>query len=245
LLKNLRNMLEAGVDVELIEAAIHARKGARKMLPFRYVAAARHAPTLTSAIDRALCATIQDMHPLSGETWVLVDVSGSMDDLLSGKSDLTRMDAACALAAIVPGKVRMFSFSDRCVEVPHKRGLLGIEAIKRSQIHSGTMLGTSVRDLNARMQRANAKGRLIVISDEQSHDPVGDPWIDKAYMINVASYQNGVAYGPRWVNISGFSEGVLKYIAALENEKQWIDNRSEDEFDDTEEGDSEGTGYYG
>lgn len=35
-------------------------------------------------------------------------------------------------------------------------------------------------------------------------------------MINVASYRNGVGYG-KWTHIDGFSEGVLKFIHALED----------------------------
>jgi 60 kDa SS-A/Ro ribonucleoprotein len=42
LLRNLRNMAQAGVDEGLVKAAIVARKGgAQRVLPFRYVAAAR------------------------------------------------------------------------------------------------------------------------------------------------------------------------------------------------------------
>lgn len=41
LLRNLRNMQEAGCDPELVRDAILARKGADRVLPFRYVAAAR------------------------------------------------------------------------------------------------------------------------------------------------------------------------------------------------------------
>ena len=47
LLRNLRGMLAAGVDVPLIEHAILARQnGAHRVLPFRYIAAARAAPQL-------------------------------------------------------------------------------------------------------------------------------------------------------------------------------------------------------
>ena len=45
--------------------------------------------------------------------------------------------------------------------------------------------------------------RLIVITDEQSHDPVPDPAAKHAYLINVASYRNGVGYG-RWTHIDGW-----------------------------------------
>ena len=56
--------------------------------------------------------------------------------------------------------------------------------------------------------------RLIVITDEQSADPV-DPPIGRGYMINVSVNQTGIGYGP-WMHINGFSEAVVQYIAALE-----------------------------
>jgi 60 kDa SS-A/Ro ribonucleoprotein len=212
LLRNLRNMIESGVDERLLRDAIVARKGARRVLPFRYVAAARAVPQLESAIDKALCAAIGEMPSLPGRTFVLVDVSGSMEGRMSRKSDLTRMDAAATLAAIIPGDVRMFSFSNEVVEVPARRGMAGVDAIVRSQQHGGTYLGAAVKKLNRRPH-----DRLIVITDEQSHDQVPDPVAPHAYMLNVAAYRNGVGYG-RWTHIDGFSEAVLRFIAEHERE---------------------------
>jgi len=40
--------------------------------------------------------------------------------------------------------------------------------------------------------------------------------MSKAYMINVATYQHGVGYGP-WNRIDGFSEAILEYILQLED----------------------------
>jgi hypothetical protein len=58
--------------------------------------------------------------------------------------------------------------------------------------------------------------RLIVITDEQSHDWVPSPVADRAYLINVASYERGVA-GGSWTRIDGFSENVIRYIAEVES----------------------------
>jgi hypothetical protein len=43
---------------------------------------------------------IKEMPHLPGKTVLLLDVSGSMDSPLSGKSDLTRIDATCGLAML-------------------------------------------------------------------------------------------------------------------------------------------------
>jgi 60 kDa SS-A/Ro ribonucleoprotein len=214
ILRNLRNMLQSGVDRHLIVQAIRARKGADKVLPFRFVAAARHAMELEPVLDEALIAGIESMPNLPGKTIVLVDVSGSMGERLSSKSDLTRMDAAAALASIIKcDSLRVFTFSHNLVEVPPRRGMAGIDAVVRSQPHGGTYLGAAMQEINK-----IPHDRLVVITDEQSHDGVRDPVCNKAYLINVASNRNGVGYG-RWTHIDGFSESVLSWIHAAENPK--------------------------
>jgi 60 kDa SS-A/Ro ribonucleoprotein len=212
LLRNLRNMIQAGVDSDLVRDAILARKGgAERILPFRFVAAARYAPQYEPALDASLCQTIDAGEALPGKTIVLVDVSGSMDATLSGKSEMTRMDAAATLASMIKGNLRVITFSNSVVEVPPRRGMAGVQAIVNSQGHGGTDLGGAMKAVNQLPH-----DRLIVITDEQSHTDVIDPVAKRAYMINVASYQNGVGYG-RWVHIDGFSEQVLKFIQELEN----------------------------
>lgn len=214
LLRNLRNMEQAGVDRKLIGDAIVARKGgAHRLLPFRYLSAARAVPSFEPQLDKALTEAINEMPTLKGTTLVLVDVSGSMNwGQISAKSDLSRMDAAACLGAIVNGEdVRVFSFANSVVEVPARKGMSGVDAIIRSQSHGGTDLGGAIRKMNT-----IAHDRLIVITDEQSQSRVPNPVAERAYLINVASYQNGIGYRNGWTHIDGFSEAVLKYIHASE-----------------------------
>lgn len=210
LLRNLRNMAQAGVDAEVVRNAIVARKGAHNVLPFRYVAAARAAPQYEPYLDEALCASIDSLPGLTGETFVLVDVSGSMGAKLAGKSDLTRIDAAATLASIIPGRVRVFAFDTGVREVPPRRGMAGVDQLKRL-VGGGTYLGRAVEHVNTLKH-----DRLIVITDEESADRVPAPVAKHAYMINVAQAKNEVGYG-KWVRIAGFSENVLRYIAENEN----------------------------
>lgn len=212
LLRNLRGMDEAGVDADRIRRAILARKGASRVLPFRYVAAARAVPRYEPVLDEALSAAVEAMPILEGETIVLVDVSGSMDQPLSQRSDLTRLDAAATLASIIHGRTRVFTFSDTVVEVPPRRGMAGVEAIRRSQPHRSTWLGRAVQEVSRYRH-----DRIIVITDEQSHDTVGAAGVDRAYMINVASSERAVGHGA-WTRISGFSENVLSWIHEKERD---------------------------
>lgn len=219
LVRNLRGMLEAGVDDTLVRQAILARKGgAEKLLPFRFTAAARAAPVFERELDTSLLANIAAMPKLEGKTVVLVDVSGSMESKMSAKSDMTRMDAAATLASVINGDVRVFSFSNDMKEVPPRKGMAGVDAIISSQSHGGTELGRAVR-----ATAGIPHDRLIVITDEQSHDVVHSPPKDvKSYLINVASNRNGVAYGGWTAHIDGFSESVIKFIYELEasNERE-------------------------
>jgi len=213
LLRNLRNMKDVRVTEQLILDSL-AEMNVKRILPFRFIAAARYAPQWESAIEEAMLRCIAEQPKLKGKTVVLVDVSGSMEDPLSGKSDMTRMDAACGVAICardLSEAVAIYSFSEHCVRVPDRRGFALRDAIEDSQSHYSTYLGAAIKYIDAQEQY----DRLIVITDEQSHDRVGASK-GRSYMINVAPYQNGVGYGD-CVHIDGFSESVLRYIHEYES----------------------------
>jgi 60 kDa SS-A/Ro ribonucleoprotein len=213
LLRNLRNMREAGVDESLVLAGLGAMNIAR-VLPFRFLAAARYAPQWEEALEQAMLRSLVDQPKLRGRTIVLVDISGSMTAPLSRRSEMRRTDTAYGLAVLVREiceQVAVFSFSDRVVEVPARRGFALRDAIDASQPHSGTLLGNAVEWLNT----SERYDRLIVITDEQAHDRVPAPK-GKGYVINVASYKNGVGYG-KWTHIDGWSDSVIEYIRLLES----------------------------
>jgi TROVE domain-containing protein len=212
LLRNLRNLREAGVEEGLVVAALGAMNTAR-VLPFRFLAAARYAPQGEEALEQAMLKCVAGQGKLAGKTVVLVDVSGSMTAPLSRRSEMLRTDAAYGLAVLlreIGEKVSVFSFSDSLIEVPARRGFALRDAIDASQRHNSTQLGKAVDELN----RKHSYDRLIVISDEQAQDTVSAPK-GKGYVINVASYKNGVGYG-KWTHIDGWSESVVEYIRALE-----------------------------
>jgi hypothetical protein len=215
LLRNLRNMHQAGVDVGVVAESLKFGATKSKALPFRFVAAARAVPMWEPYIDEAMILALGGIEKLPGMTVVLVDVSGSMSVKLSEKSDLTRIDAAASLAVLVRGiaeQCRVVTFSNAVVEVPPRAGMALIDAINGSQPHQGTYLGQAVKLVNDNI----GYDRLIVITDEQTADSVPAPK-GKGYMINVATNKNGVGYGS-WVKINGFSESVVRYIAEVEKQ---------------------------
>ncbi len=217
-LRNLRLMLAAGVPPKLV--AERLEKGIARALPFRFVTAARHAPKLEEAIEKAMLKGIAGFETLPGVTGLVVDVSGSMNYRLAKKGETTRMDAAAGVAILLREKAEEFrvaTFSDTCVALPSRRGFALRDAIVGSQAHSGTYLKRALTTLQA-WNDWNDVDRVIVITDEQSHDGILSSWTKQAYVINVAPYKSGISYGSGWTHIDGWSERVLDYIAAIEGE---------------------------
>jgi hypothetical protein len=215
LLRNLRNLHTAGVSEELVLSSLAALKTDR-VLPFRFLAAARSAPQWEQALEEAMFRALEGRErSLAGHTVLLVDVSGSMESPISQRSEMRRTDAAYGLAILlreVAEKATIFTFSTAAKLVPSRRGMALRDAMEQSQAHGGTNLGASLKQVEAEVREGY--DRLVVITDEQSHDTVGTPK-GKGYVINVASAKNGVGYG-EWTHIDGWSEAVVDYIAELE-----------------------------
>src|SRR4029077_3377767 len=142
MLRNLRNMKQAGVDESLVLDSIKSMNTGR-VLPFRFLAAARYTPQWEESLERAMLASIAEQEKLPGRTVLLVDVSGSMMAALSGRSEMLRTDAAYGLAILlreICEKAMTFTFSDNLVEVAPRRGFALRDALHMSQPHSGTYL---------------------------------------------------------------------------------------------------------
>lgn len=213
LLRNLRNMKDAGVPDALVRSALATMKTER-VLPFRFISAARVMPMLEDALETAMFKCLAGAEKFPGRTVVMVDVSGSMDGPISAKSDLTRMDAACGVAMLlreVCETVAVISFSDTAVGIAPRRGFALREAIIRSQSHQGTYTGAAINIVNQ-----EPHDRIVIITDEQTHDVYPSPITPLAYVINVGAYKNGVGYG-KWNHIDGWSEACIDYIRAVES----------------------------
>lgn len=212
-LRNLRNMVNAGIAESTIRA--YAKQlDVTKVLPFRYIAAARIVPQFEDMLEEMMLRSLEKHEKLPGKTVLLIDVSGSMfGTKVSAKSDLDRFDAAAALAILcreICEEVEIYSFSNSTVRVSPRRGFALIEAIRDSQSHSGTATGAAVRSINA-----NTKyDRLVIFTDEQSHDSVPKAK-GLGYVINVGSYENGINRAD-YTTITGFSEAVVDYIQMAE-----------------------------
>ena len=231
-LKNIRNFQRDGVDPMIIKQAIGDLKTER-VLPFRFLTAARYADNIyLSDLEKVMFNCIDTKKKLTGKTIILVDVSGSMDSALaqarptggrywttetSNENVVTRVDVASGLAILlrqICDDCGVYAFSDHATKVRDSRGFQLRDDISNSMRHSSTYLGKALTYIN---KNEDHYDRLIVITDEQSHDDISR-FVPKgkAYLINVAPYRHGVGYGENWIHIDGFSEAVIDWIQMYE-----------------------------
>ncbi len=218
-LRNLRGMVNCGVSEQLIRH-YSTTVDCDRVLPFRYISAARAVPQLADMLELMMFKSLQQHKKLSGKTLLMVDVSGSMFGMpISEKSDLTRFDAAASLAILcreICDQVDVYSFSCNSQIVDPIRGFRLVDAINNSQDHGGTELQHSLDQIRTQYDR------VIVFTDEQSYDVVTKPTIgEKCYIVNVAAYQHGVS-SQEWVTVSGFSESIIDFIQAYEEPGQLL-----------------------
>jgi 60 kDa SS-A/Ro ribonucleoprotein len=229
-LRNLRNMVAANVDLGVIRAHfVDAEQSFAQVLPFRFIAAARHVPRLEPELEVAMLRSVASLPKLAGTTALVIDTSPSMwMAKVSAKSELDRFDAAAALTILareVCADVHVWAFNHTVYEVPSRRGFALRDAL------AATKGQASCGGLGVAAANARGYDRIIVLTDGQWHyadfatrhregsaqEVSPPPLTAHAYMINVAPYQHGVGDG-RWQSIDGWSERILDYIGALETE---------------------------
>jgi len=213
LLRNLRNMQESGVKKDIIEKAL-IDINPKRVLPFRFITAAKYVPTIESAIEVAMLKCLKEYPKLNGKTTLVIDSSYSMvGSKISKRSEIDRFDAACALAILAREMcedVEIIAFSNGAQVVPARHGFALRDAIDKAVDHCGTYTDVAINVANK-----NGYDRIIVFTDEQSYTSTPDPLTQNAYFVNVAVYKNGIGYG-KWIHIDGFSESIFDYIRESE-----------------------------
>jgi 60 kDa SS-A/Ro ribonucleoprotein len=229
LLRNLRNLREAGVDEQLVLSALETMN-TQRVLPFRFLAAARHAPQWESALEAAMLKCVAGQPKLAGKTVLIIDVSGSMQAGLSKHSELNRIDTAAGLAILARElcqEVALYATAGndytrvhKTEQVPARSGFALADAIRKKATELGGGGIFLVQSMDYIVKRERAADRVIVLTDEQDCDLKLNPAQANAfgknnYLINVASYKNGVGYG-KWTHIDGWSESVVEYVRTME-----------------------------
>lgn len=231
LLRNLRNMDGCGVDHKIINEALK-NASMKKILPFQIIGAARYAnPDFAGVLQDKLLESIKGYDKLEGDTLFLLDVSGSMGGSLSAKSELNRLDACAGVAAILDGiceNSTLYTFNTDINPLSKAyHGMALIDSVN-SRLGGGTRVidctNAAINEFK-RTHDGKLPSRVIVVTDEADNTYYGGygkplPNLSKScqgYIVNVASYEHGVNYNDSsWVRVSGWSEGIVKYISEYE-----------------------------
>jgi len=218
---NARNMVDAGISPEHVGKYIIESAAKSKLFPYRYWTAAKNAPEVADALERAALQAVQNMLVIPGRTALLLDVSNSMRGTLSSKSQATRWEAAAALGMLIRSR------AESCIvarwagdgEVVPNVGGFGIFPFVNPTNHGrygipgGTYLTKSLKTLAPKLVGVD---RIIIITDEQSADGVPQRIGPPGYIVNVAPYKHGIGVEKGWVKIDGWSERVIDYILETE-----------------------------
>jgi hypothetical protein len=230
ILRNLRNMVESGVSDAYIKRAI-LDGNFNKVLPFRFIKAHEYAPRFVDELEVAMNKALIDVPILRGTTLFVVDRSGSMHTKFSGKSELSRQEAAVALTMMgtsICEKSLVWATAGDDEKIIHStkkifsRGFKMIDDFKEVDIGGGGIFLVQVLDfIDKIMHNREVIDRVIVITDEQDCDKNNDPKNAKVlglnnYLINVSVEKNGISYRDNWEHIDGFSENIFRYIFECE-----------------------------
>ncbi len=178
LLRNLRNLQQAGVSEELVLAALAAMKTDRVLaLPFSGCGARRlrsgsrlsswRCSARSKARARTAGAVTRCCWSTSPAPWRRRSRS---------RSEMRRTDAAYGLAILlreIAEKVTIYTFSERSEAGAAASRNGTARCAGKSQPHQATYLGKALETVQAACREGY--DRLVVITDEQSHDRVTAP----------------------------------------------------------------------
>jgi hypothetical protein len=246
-IRNVRNMREAGLSGEEIfgeESMDHVRNA--KLYPFRFYQAyqaAQEAGVADAAtqdfLSDAIDAASESLPDGLGETFVAVDLSGSMDKPLSDRSSMTYKEIGAlfgaslmAKGAVVGGFGNTFQLVQTHHETPTLQRMDAVMSIDR-EVGNSTNGWKAVDFLT---QNGVAPSRIVILTDMQIWDSRGfgmnrslksafDEYREVVgeetalYMIDLSSYGDLVTpEGYENVyNVSGWSEKVLDFIQYAES----------------------------
>ena len=229
--RNLRNMGNVGVTGDIIKQGFETINPAW-LLPLNYLAAAKAAPRYERELETLMLRGLANAPKLAGHTIFVVDLSGSMNDRISNKSEFNRMDVAAAMAILAAEMCEHISVyatagSDylRTHEtqlIPPRRGFGLSDSIlsMQDEMGGGGIYTRQCLEYIAKQEDDNPD-RIIIFSDSQDcdlpHLSIPAPFGQYNYIIDVSAHSRGINYNGIWTaEVSGWSEHFLAYIAAVE-----------------------------
>jgi hypothetical protein len=251
LIANLRGMIECGVDLDMIRIAL-CNMNVERVLPYRFITAARYAPSLKAEIQQAMFRCIEGIDKLPGKTILLVDISSSMSSPMSRRrdgrsSELKRIDGAaalCILAQSICAETSIYLFNtntytvkdkliDRVNETKAKTLWYDDRSITNKQFKSqlvgfelseaiGQMV-TGGTDLQQAVSYINKKEEYDRFIIFSDDESSTSPENPKALGFSINIASSSLGVAyDNWCKISGFSENVLTYITEYEKDYRGV-----------------------
>ena len=238
-LRNISNMIAAGVEKKVISNAIK-NMHSTMLLPLDFYKSAKMNKEFSRDIEEAMLATYCNLPKIPGKTLFVVDASGSMTSKISGKSDFTRMEVAGVMAmlasmqcedfelVVTAGDDALRKHSSKWIRYPEK-GFELVNTIPNAHIGYGGIFTRQCLDWCKETFAGKMFDRIIVFSDSQDCDfpdkRIPQPFGKRNYICDVSAHTRGINYKGVWTaEISGWSEHFLTYIAAYEGIENTFDN---------------------
>ena len=219
LLMNLRNMLQANVDKDLIFQAL-TTCNMKWIFPYEVLRALWYCKeedmpkVLMDELEKIAYKSFENL-PLEWRTAVLVDTSWSMQSRFNDKSTLECVDVASFYWALVSYKwYDVYAWATTIKKVEKWSGdslLRVIQGIRNLNVWCGT-------DLRKAINEVTDYDNVIVFSDMQTSSYVSNTWkIKNLYLINLAPYEHSIATKWNMIEIAWFSDLCFKLAWDLKN----------------------------
>jgi len=181
-LRNLRNMLNAGVGIAAIKAKFTDNAILKsKQLPFRWYSAYKalqsvasvDAPEMLDVLNHAMAVSCRVIEPLTGATFVAIDHSGSMDQQLSNRGTVTYFETGAVLGAITQqvcqrSIVGLFGQDYKTVQLPKTAGILSnVAQLQATDVGHSTEAWKAINWLN---DSNIVVDRIIILTDMQVYN---------------------------------------------------------------------------
>jgi hypothetical protein len=226
-LRNLRNFDQAGISAsvkKLVNDKLSDPEQVAKSMqfPYRFLSAWMNTESLTwaTSLEAAADLSLKNIPEFEGRTLIVIDTSGSMQSPVGGdRSKIQCVDAAAlfgyALALRNAGRVDVVMFAESSVALPVNKGASLLRSVQAFRKQIGRV-GYSTRTWQAIKKHYNGHDRIIVLTDEQSHDQGKNPGCFM-HFVNLAGYRVSTApKDSRTFAYGGFTDAMFSTMPLLE-----------------------------
>lgn len=225
LLRNLRNFEQAGVS-DAVLATVAAKLSdpemvrASRQFPLRFLSAykARASERFSYPVEQAVGHSVENIPRLAGRTLILIDISGSMTDKLSARSELSRWEAA-ALFGIALAKrcdtPDVIAYNTNAYQVDTTGPLLRVTS------EVGRRVGGRTATMQTLSYAYAGHDRVVILTDEQAHPGQLVQVACPVYTFNLGGYRVAqMAQGEHGsYAFGGLTDSGFRMIAALESQR--------------------------